>query len=1481
MKQTFIGLRMLFLAVSFMVLLGPMAARAQTGPTITQDLTNQSAVLGSDVSFSVAVSGTGPFFYQWQFNSNNFQNIIATVAGGGTQNPGDGGPATNAELNFPNSVVVDAFGNLFIADSDNNRIREVTTNGIITTVAGNGEAGYSGDGDQATNASLDTPYGVAVDGYGNLFIADFNNNCIREVGTNGIINTVAGNGTEGYFGDGGPATNANLDGPWGIAVDVSGNVYFSDTFNQRVREVGTNGIINTVAGNGMAGYSGDGVLATNASLFGPYSVAVDAYGNLFVTDCGNQRIREVGTNGIINTVAGDGTDGYSGDGGAATNASLHYPYGVAVDVYGNLFIADTYNSLIREVGTNGIINTVAGGGENYPGDGGAATNASLNDPLGMAVDASGDLFIADGDNNRIREVPSDTMPTLALLDLIAADASSYDVVVSNAYGSVTSSVVTLTVLFPPTITAQPQSQTVGAGSNATFSVIASGTPPLYYQWFFDGAALAGQTNSALTLNAASPANTGSYQVVVTNLYGSATSSAATLTVLLIVTQPRSQVAAVGSNVTFGVTVTATVPFNYQWFFDGTALPGQTNSTLALNSVNLTNTGSYDVVVTNGLYGSAISSVATLTVGYPPALTEEPQNQTVLAGNNATLSVTVSGTGPFTYQWQENGTNIPNGIITTVAGNGENRYSGDGGKATNTTLNEPYGVAVDAYGNLFIADTLNRRIREVGTDGIITTVAGNGTNGFYGDGGAATNAEVSNPSGVAMDTSGNLFIADTDNNRIRKVDGNGTITTVAGDFGSGYNGDGHAATNTSLNHPQGIAIDTDDNLLIADTSNQRVREATFGIIFTVAGGGGSNPGDGGAAINAMLEQPQGVAVDDDGNLYIADTYNQRIRKVDENGIITTVAGGGNNYPGDGGAATNARLSQPHGLALDISGNILIADTMNNRIRKISTNGIITTVAGGGNSYPGDGGAATNAILENPNGVAVDAYGNLFIADTYHSRIRKVNIQGPTFLVTNINSSATNYDVVVTSPYGSVTSSFATITEVFGPGITAPPQNQVALVGGNAIFSVTASGTGPFYYQWYFGGALLPDQTNTTLVLNNVNTNNAGDYQVVVANLYASVTSSMAALSVVAPTLQLSEEPVVAGSTETLSVTVYGSGPLTYQWQHNGANLPSYTMTIVAGGGNSSPYPGDGGPATNAELNQPWSVAVDAYGNLFIADTDNYRIREVGANGIITTVAGNGGRGYSGDGGLATNASLSYPAGVAVDAYGNLFIADTSNNRIRKVGVNRIITTVAGGGNGYYSGDGGLATNAVLSQPHGVALDAYGNLFIADTDNSRIREVGTNGIITTVAGNGSYGYSGDGGAAINASLSYPRGVAVDAYGNLFIADTWNNRIREVGVNRIITTVAGGGNGGSGSLATNASLSGPNSVTVDAYGDLFIVDNNRIWEAEVGGIITSVATGFNVPEGVAEDAYGNLFIADSYNNVVRKVVFQGPSIVLTTWW
>jgi len=477
-------------ALALTVLMGP--------PIVVIQPSNSSVwvTVGSNVTFSVTVSGTGPFSYQWQLNGTNLPNaFIYTVAGnGGYGYNGDGRAATDAELNWPTVVAVDATGNLFIADSRNNVIREVGTNRIINTVAGNGTWGYSGDGGAAANAELRFPSGVAVDATGNLFIADSGNNVIREVGTNGIINTVAGNGYGaetgygGYSGDGGAATNAELDYPSGVALDATGNLFIVDSCNNVIRKVGTNGIINTVAGNGYGAgaggngdYSGDGGLATNAELNLLNGVAVDATGKLFIADSYNQRIRVVGTNGIINTVAGNGPGnptstgdgGFSGDGGAATNAELNYPSGVALDTTGKLFIADTSNQRIRVVGTNGIINTVAGNGyEGYSGDRGAATNAELNYPYGVAVDATGNLFIADTSNNCIRNVVFPG-PTLALNDVSLGNAGAYDVVVSSPYGSVTSSVVNL--IIPPFVSA-PQI-TVG---KTDFTFLLSGPPGSNY-----------------------------------------------------------------------------------------------------------------------------------------------------------------------------------------------------------------------------------------------------------------------------------------------------------------------------------------------------------------------------------------------------------------------------------------------------------------------------------------------------------------------------------------------------------------------------------------------------------------------------------------------------------------------------------------------------------------------------------------------------------------------------------------------------------------------------------------------------------------------------------------------------------------------------------------------------------------------------------------------------------------------------------------
>jgi sugar lactone lactonase YvrE len=405
---------------------------------------------GANVTFQVAVAGTGPFTYQWQFNGANFpNNIITTVAGNGTGSyAGEGGAATNASMASPLGVALDAGGNLYIADESNNCVRKLDTKGVITTVAGNRTIGYSGDGGKAINARMAHPFDVVLDAAGNLYLADegLANSRIRKVDTNGIITTFAGNGMAGYSGDGGAATSASLGQPVGLALDAFGNLYIADNSNERVRKVNPNGIITTVAGNGTSGYSGDGGAATSASFNTLRGVAVDAAGSLYIADPGNNRVRKVARNGIITTVAGNGSRGYSGDGGAATKAALNRPEGLGLDAAGNLYIADTQNNRIRKVDTTGIIATVAGTGvAGYSGDGGAATSALLNSPCRVALDASGNLYLSDGSNNRIREVHFAGDPTLTLTNVSAKRAGNYRVVISTPYGRVTSAVAALTV----------------------------------------------------------------------------------------------------------------------------------------------------------------------------------------------------------------------------------------------------------------------------------------------------------------------------------------------------------------------------------------------------------------------------------------------------------------------------------------------------------------------------------------------------------------------------------------------------------------------------------------------------------------------------------------------------------------------------------------------------------------------------------------------------------------------------------------------------------------------------------------------------------------------------------------------------------------------------------------------------------------------------------------------------------------------------
>ena len=671
------------------------------------------------------------------------QGIISTIAGNTWILPAGITRALAMPLGGVEGLAIDAKGSLYVADPDSYIVLKIAPDGSASVVAGNGISGFSGDTGPAINASLNQPIALAFDSAGNLYIADANGQRVLKVTPAGTITTVAGNGTYGFSGDGGSAVNASLGYPAGVAVDASGTLYISDSANNRIRRVSPSGTITTYAGTGVAGTTGDGGPAANATFNQPRQIAFDSTGNLYITD--DRRLRRITPQGTVSTVAGNDSYVTTGDGGPAVSAGLPLPYGLAIDAGGNIFVSDAGSNVVRKIDTSGIIQTVAGNLQQaYSGDGGPATSASLNGPRGVAVDASGTVYIADTLVNRIRKV--------------------------------------------------------------------------------------------------------------------------------------------------------------------------------------------------------------------------------------------SG-----------------GIISTIAGNGTFKFGGDNGPAVLALLDQPSEVAVDGSGNVYIADQGNHRVRKIAPSGVITTIAGNGIRGFSGDGGPAAAASLNQPSGVALDARGNLYIADQNNHRIRRITPDGVIATFAGG-GTAVEVNGGQATTANLQYPFAVTV-SGDALYICDTGTFRVRRVSIstGVMNTFAGNGTvQTTYPGGSPTGTSIGYVFGVAADSQGNVYIAQTYEGYVLRIATAGpapVLTVFAGGGT-LLGDGVPATQAALVSPTGLAVDTAGNVYIAD--HGRVRVVNSAGIINTVAGSGiEGFQGDGASALAASLSDAQGVAIDSAGNVYIADTGNDRIRLVSHVQPSF------------------------------------------------------------------------------------------------------------------------------------------------------------------------------------------------------------------------------------------------------------------------------------------------------------------------------------------------------------------------------------------------------------------------------------------------------------------------------------------------------
>ena len=1137
--------------------------------------------------------------------------VVSTLAGSSSTPGSTNGTGTAALFNAPNGVAVDSVGNIYVADSGNHALRKISPAGVVST----------------RTSAFTTPQGVALDAVGNAYVADNDSHIIHKVIlSTGVASTLAGQtGNRGSAN--GTGTAAQFYGPSGVAVDKDGNIYVADTGNNAIRKIAMpSGEVSTLA---------DSVFSS------PSGVAVDQDLNVYVADYDSHTLRKITPGGEVSTLAGlAGTSGSTD--GTGTSARFNHPKGVAVDAAGNVYVVDEGNHTLRKVTSAGVVTTVAGRAGLASFQAGPLPGL-LSLPQGLALTPDGDLVITMS-NGVVQVTAPDAaapQPSLAASSSSVPRGATFTLtptfsagtgVIDQGVGGVSSleaktvtadwtgaRTFTLTVTYadgtqataPATVTTQAVS--VGAITSANATVTAS-TPTAF------SATVTGGNLGTLTWSSGgvgnwsgstwtAPASAGGpYTITATSMEDPTQS--ATTTVTVVAAPAISSFVPGAATITAGSSTTLTGTFT-----GGTGSVdnsvGAVTTTVA-TTVTPASTTTYTLTVTNAATVPAtITTQATVNVVAAPVATSlVASNTTPTSGATFTLTPVYSaGTGTLTYaggsvtcpatgaesatitaDWTGDRiytltvTNAagatstatvtvtpaapfvitaftPNLPLVSYGGGATLSWALSGSAPTTLTLD---GASVLGNLSALVAPRNRQTYTLTGTDGLNTStqalkVGAQGLDLLAGSPGGNGNIDGTGPAarfynlaGVALDAAGNTYVVDSWNHTIRKVSPAGVVSTLAGLAGNPGSADG-TGTAARFDTPTGVAVDTAGNVYVTDTGNHTIRKITpAGVVSTLAGVAGTSGSTDSTAPPATFYLPYGVAVDAAGNLYVGDSGNHTIRKVSPAGVVSTLAGLAGNWSLTDGSGSVARFKTPQGVAVDAAGNVYVADTNNHAIRKITISagvGVVSTVAGQTSSGSADGtGAAARFYM--PLGVVVDAVGNVYVADTWNSTIRKITSGG-----------------VVTTLAG-------------------------------------AAGT--------------------------------------------------------------------PGSTD-----------------------------------------GTSGVPTTARFSDPYGVAVDATGNLYVADTGNGTLRKILLpSGAVSTLAGLAALSGSADG-TGLTAKFGGPVGVAMDATGNTYVADTTNHTLRKITPAGVVSTLAGLAGTSGTQDG--TTAARFNSPQGVALDTLGNAYVADTSN----------------------------------------------------------------------------------------------------------------------------------------------------------------------